>query len=495
MKEIKIKYNTSIAVRHTPSPKSRILFYGMLNGLWGDIKIGDNGYIFGNNGTWNNGNNDILFTNFEFLVSAVKQKCKITIIGDDNTIKYFDMLYNVLFYNFGMDGKNKQYPRPNFIKWYIGQNDDHNSFGILKSNGKYEHIYNRDELFNVLTKNGTMKFDTIIQNPPYKKTMHLDFLEKGLDVLEDNGTMIIIEPSSWLINIRKNTKNANRYDNIKNRIGKHIKSVVIENYNECFGTSSLTPFSVTTIDMNNTYDDIEFKCFGDKKIVKSIYDCNLIGKYETIWSILNKVNKYGDMMKDHIWDYKKSGGFYLTYMDICASVSSIYSRSNTKPESDGWFESHKLGDFFQSYISVSCHPKFEITNYPQHAFKACGNSVTNKIYSEKFSAQLYGTKLELENWRHFIYNNKLPLFINIVMTIDQHCNSFPFLPWLTDSIYTDEEIANKFGFTDEEMLLIDHTIKKYERNSPWFRRYMCGEGENTEKTNDKEIDNFIKSIN
>ena len=96
----------------------------------------------------------------------------------------------------------------------------------------------------------------------------------------------------------------------------------------------------------------------------------------------------------------------------------------------------------------------------------------------------------MENWKHFIFNNKLPLFLNIVLTIDQHNNSKPYLPWLVDKQYTDEEINEMFGFTDEEIKLIDFTIKKYERNSPWFKRYMCGPN----SVSDDEVNNFIEKI-
>ena len=43
-----------------------------------------------------------------------------------------------------------------------------------------------------------------------------------------------------------------------------------------------------------------------------------------------------------------------------------------------------------------------------------------------------------------------------------------------DKQYTDEEINEKFGFTKDEIKLIDDTLKKFERHSPWFKRYICG---------------------
>ena len=109
---------------------------------------------------------------------------------------------------------------------------------------------------------------------------------------------------------------------------------------------------------------------------------------------------------------------------------------------------------------------------------------------DKIADNIYGTKTELENWKHFVFNNKLPLFLNIVLTIDQHNNSKDFLPWLVDKKYTDDEINQMFGFTDEEIKLIDSTLKKYERNSPWFKRYMCGK----DSVSDEEVNNFIAEI-
>ena len=73
-----------------------------------------------------------------------------------------------------------------------------------------------------------------------------------------------------------------------------------------------------------------------------------------------------------------------------------------------------------------------------------------------------------------MFNNKLPLFINIIMTIDQHNNSLQYVPWLVDKIYTDEDIYNMYGFTQEEIRLIDETLEKFERNSKWFMSYMKG---------------------
>ena len=98
-----------------------------------------------------------------------------------------------------------------------------------------------------------MKFDMISQNPPYKGSLHLEFFKLGLNVLSENGKMVIIEPATWLINVRRNGK-ATLYDEIKEKIKGHVESVVIENLNPEFDTRLYTPFSTVTIDMSKFHD-------------------------------------------------------------------------------------------------------------------------------------------------------------------------------------------------------------------------------------------------
>ena len=335
-----------------------------------------------------------------------------------------------------------------------------------------------------------MKFDTIIQNPPYNRSLHLDFLEKGLDLLDKNGKMVIIEPATWLINVRKNGK-AKIYDRIKQRIEGHVEKVVIENLNKEFETNMFVPFATTTIDMSKTFETIDCTICGEHKVVESIYDVNLVGKYDTIWSILDKVQKYGDMMNNHITNEDKGSDYwYAKYAEIVGGVGGALCAATTNRlggnyEGDSIWKDVSNGKYCTSFTSVAYHFFMnEISNSPLCAYDR-GKHLTDKI-----ADNIYGTKSELENWKHFIFNNKLPLFINIVMTINQNNNSKEFIPWLVDKQYTDDEINKMFGFTKEEIKLIDTTIKKYERNSPWFKRYMCGPDTVTKE----EVNDFIKTL-
>ena len=126
----------------------------------------------------------------------------------------------------------------------------------------------------------------------------------------------------------------------------------------------------------------------------------------------------------------------------------------------------------------------DISNKPLCKFDR-GKHLTDKV-----ADCLYGTKQELENWKHFVFNNKIPLFTSIVLVIDQNNTCKDVLCWLTDKQYTDSEIYQLLGITEDEQKFIDKTIKKYERHSPWFKRYMCGK----DSVSNEEVQKFIDSL-
>jgi len=359
-----------------------------------------------------------------------------------------------------------------------------NNIRILNTQEDEEYIKNLNEYDD-------MKFDYIIQNPPYNGSLHLDFLEKGLDLLTKKGRMVIIEPATWLINVRKDGATAKRSNPIKDKIEGHVESVVIENRNKDFGTTQHVPFATVVIDMSRTYDKIELICCGEKRFVKSLYDCNLVGDYFTIWSILEKVHNFGDMMKSHTTQKSMGGDFWYTKYgktvggaggSLCAATTE---RVGCNYDNESLWKETAFGKFCTPFTSVAYH-------YYQNSIepKPLCSYDKGKHLTDNIADNLYGTKEELENWKHFVFNNKLPLFINLTMTFHQQNVVTGWLPWLVDKQYTDEEINKLFGFTDEEIALIDRTIKKYERNSPWFKRYMCG----PDSVSDEEVNNFINNL-
>lgn len=495
LKEIVIDKNTTMTFPIGNS--GDVLIFGNFNNVCGEVSM--------NNGVRRFSDDiceDVFANNLLFIVSTLISGDRIFIAASSKTIEYFkNLIYCVMDTYFSEWDEKKVVKFLNYHVYpidtteiyeatYRKYNED-SAFRKAQASKKITEVL-EDAVFGRI---GHMKFNTIITNPPYAGSLHLEIFERLLDRLDEKGQMTIIEPATWLINVRKNGK-AKKYDAIKKRIEGHVKSVKIENLNKDFNTGLYVPFSITTIDFTNTYNTIEFECCGEKKIVDSIYDCNLIGDYKTIWSILNKVLAYGDMMDKHTTNKDKGTGmWYAKYDDItpfgidpAEGVANLGRGGASK--NDNNYVNLAMGEYGYNYVQTSFHRIVGITQSVPKKLKP-GSNYTNPKYSDTNADCVYGTKQELENWKHFIFNNKLPLFINIVLTIDQHNNSKEFLPWLVDKQYTDEEIYAKFNLTQDEIDLIDATLKKFERNSPWFKRYMLGPDEN-DKT--KQIESDVEAL-
>lgn len=412
--------------------------------------------------------NDI--ANVCFFRDLVERKTRTVIIGEKNDegtneCEEFEYYRNSIeaLEEFGIDTKQIY----KFFSFYETK-DDNDYIKIL------EELNRRN-----------MKFDYIIQNPPYAGSLHLDIFDKTLDLLSEKGKMTIIEPATWLINVRRNGK-AKLYDAMKEKLKGHIRKVVIENFNKEFQVGLYVPCSITYIDMDNTYNEIEFHCCGETKIVKDIYDCNLVGDYKIIWNILNKINV--EKVDKHLYRpgklEKKEDTWYCKYAEI---ISANMCGGGNRVFSDEMYRYWTNKEYYLAYTASLFHSDktSDIQNYPNER-----RDRTGKIIKGTCADCITGTKEELENWKHFVFNNKLPLFINIVMTIDQHNNSMPYVPWLVDKLYTDDEINKLFGFTDDEIAFMDRTIVKFERYSPWFKRYMCG----PTSVSDEEVQKFVDNL-
>ena len=233
------------------------------------------------------------------------------------------------------------------------------------------------------------------------------------------------------------------------------------------------------IDKSIIYDSIDFINCGLKNKVKSLYNCNLIGDITLIKSIFNKIN-FIDKVKNHTCNKTQNQDvYYCKFANILSVIGCNMSGKTTNSSSEVMYNSDtywrltKNGNIINGYISSLYHTGHDniISNKIHHAKK----SGVSKEYKDIPTYNIYGKKEELENWKYYVFNNSLPLFINICMTIDQHNYSLPYVPWLVDKKYTNKEIYNLFNFTNEEIELIENTIKRYERSSPWLKRYMTGD--------------------
>ena len=367
-----------------------------------------------------------------------------------------------------------------------------NLFGInIKEDNWIEYLVKEDsDQLNILNKvkEEMPKFDYIIQNPPYNKNLHIQFFNKGLDMLGETGKMTIIEPATWLMNLKENTPNVEKlFKPLKERVNGKVEKIIIENLNGEFGTMTTVPFSITYI--NNKFNgNTNLTLFGTNQTIK-FDNCSHILDNDLVYSILDKIKNY-DKVCNHLTD-NKEGYYYLRKNDIVYPVYGEYFISYTYFNNKNRFYDLKYGNYHLALTS-SCLNGIDDIIYDKIPYGiARGKGPGGKFrLSNKRANCIYGAKEQLTNYKHYVLNNTLPLFINICMTIDQHNNSLKYVPWLVDKQYTDQEIYDMFKFTQKEINLIEKTIRKFEHYSPFFKRAMCGPS----SASDQEVQEFCDKL-
>ena len=313
------------------------------------------------------------------------------------------------------------------------------------------------------------KFDYIVQNPPYSGDLHLEFLKTGVDMLNEDGQMVIIEPATWLINLRDNGK-VIKYSEIKEQLNKHVKSITIENLNKAFEISNQTPLAITHIDLSNIYDTIEFNYCGEKYIKDNLYDCNHIGSKLIFDNIVKKISILSDCVENYILkknNKPSENSAYLRYGNYM--LNTIGKRHFDDNNYLSCTINTNIGRYFNTYLVVGAEK--DVLNEIPKSEK--GNNC-DCIYYDKFD-NFEDNKRILENYKDFIWNTKFAKFIIIATTFDRNNGSMKYIPWLDFSKkWTDEMINVYFNFTDDEIKMINNVCERFEANHPTFKRFIMG---------------------
>ena len=288
------------------------------------------------------------------------------------------------------------------------------------------------------------KFDCVIQNPPYLGTMHLKFLENGFNMLNENGKMLIINPSSWLILLREG-KTKQKYDALKEKIGKYVKSVEFFKAQKYFEfISPYVPLELIFIDKTNKNEKIEFKYYENTKKINNLYEINLIGEYSIIKSIENKIKEKTEFYINNFIK-KNKGNFYV---NLSGLVGNGYM---TIEFYDGIIRK------YQNIFNLVNNTTNKITIDPIYAKSQSKNKVIGNI--KNYIS--FETKNEAQNFLDFITKSKLCKYLLITYNIDQHIEStYNLIPWLDwKKNLNDKELYNYFNLDINEITLIEETIE------------------------------------
>lgn len=344
-------------------------------------------------------------------------------------------------------------------------------------------IYINEDTFKKISD---MKFDYIIQNPPYDGSLHLDYFEWAYNIQKKNKSkMIIIQPASiyWDIRPVKDKRgNAWRVDSLKRMMDADscVEKIIIENYNYDFQTNQQYPHSITFVDFSIKHVKTEYCCFGHTTYISSIVkEANQFGNTEIISRILEKfTNSFEDRMKNHVVTELTSlldSSYFTKYSANILGGSgggfaASYGKNIKWPVLNDIAKFDSIfGTYVNGYLAPNYHPtKNYISKHMIKSNKPNSGETGDKIMN------LFGSKEELENWKWNSENNPLVLFMNIVYTIDSNNRTKNVMPWVVDKKYKTKEMFDLCHLTKEERQFVMFVLMKFRRDGAWFRRYLLG---------------------
>jgi len=143
-----------------------------------------------------------------------------------------------------------------------------------------------------------MKFDVVFSNPPYNRGLDIKIISEVFDICEE---MIIIHPSTWLLDLKYKTK---IYTDFKTKINNQAQSFEFFNGNQTFDIDLFVPLVITHI--NKKYNG---KTYID--YFKSIYTVNDIFD----------ITKFGDKWESLVKP------FYIDIKRHCATTGCIWDKN------------------------------------------------------------------------------------------------------------------------------------------------------------------------
>jgi hypothetical protein len=163
-----------------------------------------------------------------------------------------------------------------------------------------------------------MKFDVVIQNPPYNpNSLWKKFVEKGIDLLNDNGQMVTIHPDSW--------RTSSKHNKLCNYLKEHISELHITGLSSFPGVNISTDWylynkqkinltkivyndgNIENLKLNNNITPFSINSIPGKilnKITKQNYNNGIICLKG--WDELNPLFK--QIIPSNILKYKQCGG-------------------------------------------------------------------------------------------------------------------------------------------------------------------------------------------
>jgi hypothetical protein len=302
------------------------------------------------------------------------------------------------------------------------------------------------------------EFDVIIGNPPYKKGLHLVFLEESIKMLSNSGKLIFIHPSEWLIQLKENGK-GKKYNTLRTSLSSFVKSIEFRSAFLEMNIGMYAPLCILFLDKNKISTDLiyfENNCppYGKKNISKLSFSCKALSEINPwanandILEITNKICLKNNIRRNI---RQPNGSFFVNLSNFSGngSVELQYYDGIIRKTLNMFNIINNTSNF------VSREPLFAKAQNRKH-------SVHKKTTGKEKSWVAFKTEIEAINFLKFVTKSKLIKFLITIYKIDQYAYGiFEYLPFLDFSQeWTDDKIADYYKFTSKDLCLINNVIEK-----------------------------------
>jgi hypothetical protein len=288
------------------------------------------------------------------------------------------------------------------------------------------------------------KFDIIVSNPPYSKRMDLKFLDRCVDLAEEQ--VVFVHPSSMYVEGKGICK---EYNKTKDKIKDLIESLDFFNGNSIFKINLFIPCVITNLSLNknkSTFvlnDSIE-KSSSDIKNTE-LDNISVFGYNNTFIKFKQKIEKFIEK-KGHIQEIGNFiGGGGQDHKKVLANpVSYFIEFTHLRGNIENQRQDRMVKEDFFTIISKENRVKTGI----------------NPKYNIWFE---FKTEIEANNFLSYIKTDFARMCL-ATAKINQHIGrgELKFIP-LVDFTqeWTDEKLYAHFNITEEEQTFIKEIIPPY----------------------------------
>jgi hypothetical protein len=275
-----------------------------------------------------------------------------------------------------------------------------------------------------------MKFDVVVGNPPYKKDLHLKILKVASSLLSENGEIICIHPARWMqdpLAMLKRNSDFKKYHNLPFINFEFISNEKAQKYFNNLLTSDLIISHLKNNECSILTEDMIYNVRSIPISLKKL----LYLKFKSLFDVI---------------EYNKRDGVRVKTRPI---IPFIGSGAPENPQIHYY-------TFFDNdiFINGMANGK-DWTEYGQR----------NQFSKPKGSPLPVSIEFNtIEEAQNFIdsTNTEVFQFFNFLTKLDVHVQ-LKYLPFMDDYTkpWTNERFKEYFNITDDEMLYILETMKKY----------------------------------